>query len=247
MTRTGLFPLAMVSIACLTAIAGCTPAAVTSAAKTAKAGSRTSNSSDWSRLITAVTNSEATRDYRAVCHVHWLHEDSAHSVTETVVVRGQRMLMTVSADGIGYQYYQTKSQAYVDHAGNWTRTVPLSSINLFKAYADLLKKAEQKHIPMRTLPQKSLGGEKNAVDQLTIPASWLQDQVQPLATGSTASQQSPTVLTLFIGNRSHRLRFVETSGTDAAGVAGIADITTNIEFYYDAAHTKLRVPHLNNQ
>lgn len=230
-----------VTAAACAALSGCAPTSLPQS--TASSGTllgKAAAVSAYSQLSAAVSKSSSVHAYAVEYHAYWVLAGAKHDISGSAVVRGQRMLVITSADGVGFHFYQSGSQAYVDHSGTWTPTKPLPTVNLFAAYRNIVQKGLTHQVQLRKLPQQYLGGEENEVLQMDVPAAWLQISVPPSAT-SPEPHDGSVRITLYVGKQSHLLRFIQTSGAEPESGANAA-LATNIEFYYDAAHTVLQSP-----
>lgn len=225
------------------AVAGCTPALVKPAATIGKATVIADGTGAYAQLSSAVSRSSVEPRCAGEYQAHWMAAGFQHEVSISAIVRERKMLVQASADGIGFHFYQDGSAAYVDQQGTWVSATPLPTTNLFAGYRSVVQQAMKQHVALRLLPEQFLGGEENQVLQMRVPSAWLSSSVSSAVQSQPTATAGKVVVTLYVGRRSHLLRYVETSAAsaDADGYVNVS-ITTDVEFYYDAAHTVLQPP-----
>jgi hypothetical protein len=212
--------------------------------------------SNWRLLEDTLEQSDGNEAYEVVYHAHWIHAGASHTVTGDAHVNQGQFLLSINTDSIGYDFYQMGQTAYVEKDGHWKTVTPLQNTDLFTAYRQVIGTAAANKLTLATLPRKFVGNEYCSVRQAVIPSSWLHSWsvLKSVASKSLQSKSLPSnllpsnvdsssvIMTFYIGQQSHRLRFVETVSTDAVQSLGASETATNIEFYFDAASKNIAVP-----
>jgi hypothetical protein len=236
--------LGFVMCGCVLGLVGCEPASdpMWSPPSSGHVASRSS----WQSLENTLARSDGTEAYEAVYHAHWNHAGASHTVTGDAHVSQGQFLLSIDTDSIGYNFYQMGQTAYVEKDGHWKTVTPLQTTDLFTAYRQLIVKAAASKLTLATLPRKFVGNEYCSVVQAVIPSSWLPSwsvsKSLPSKSLPSNVDSSRVIMTFYIGQQSHRLRFVETVSTGAVQSGGASEIATNIEFYYDAASKEIAAP-----
>lgn len=237
---------AVVTVLCVGLVSGCTPAVQSASVGSQKATHVLQNNVSWTSLQSAISKSDGATIYKVKSSVT-LKDGSMHTNYSLygAVNLPNTISVQVHENNFNISFYQQGQVAYSDELGTWMQSSPVSDIDAYSGYRQLIDSAIAAQTPLQQLNKTYVDNEYCDVYRATFKEGTLPlpSFLQSVTGGTTQTGTKDTIpasiqYTFYVGKKSGYVREIQTQDINTVNEIGPVATATDMTFF-DINNAKL--------
>lgn len=153
----------------------------------------------------------------------------------------QKASLALQEGNTSTDYYQQGEVAYYYDNGHWSRTTPISNLNVYPSYEKLIRKASAENVPLYQQKRVYVFDEYCNVYTSVLPASMF--SAVPDFGATVKGQIGQVAVTWYLGQTDHILRKVDIKSVGAVPDIGSMQVdTSTLMFSINSPLAKVSIP-----